>query len=152
MSSLKCKKCGNVVTAAESHAPCSKCDSNAWEFCAHDQAILTQRASVTQELARRHYESEPGITEIYTICAPSELEAVPTEPIKLLEVNQQTIASGIMPLGFDPAPASGIPFPSIIIEVTPEEWDKIHRKEWFLPHGWSVGPKVPRPEPKRESA
>jgi hypothetical protein len=97
-------------------------------------------------LARAHYAHEPGITEIFAIFANAASEALPSEPIKLLEVNQNTIPSGIMPLGFDPAPASGVPFPSIIIEVTPDELEKIRRQELTLPDGWNLGPLVPRTE------
>ena len=49
-----------------------------------------------------------------------QAEVVRAEPIKLLEVNENTVAAGVMPLYFGPAPASGIPYPSVIVEVTGE--------------------------------
>src|SRR4051794_3570928 len=107
--------------------------------------MYDKREAVTN-LARLHYDFEPGITDIFTVLGKPESEELPDEPIKLLEVNQLTIPSGIMPLGFDPAPARGIPFSSVIIEVTPEEMDKIRSQELVLPHGWTVGPLVPRTE------
>ena len=96
------------------------------------------------KLARAHYTYEPGITAIFAICTDAAHEVLPAEPIKLLEVNENTIPSGIMPLGFDASPANGIPFPSIIIEVTPEELEKIQRQELKLPDGWSLGSLIPR--------
>lgn len=108
---------------------------------------MDDKEEARQRLARAHYSFEPGITEIFTIWGKPENEAAADEPIKLLEVNQNTVPSGIMPLGFDPAPASGIPFPSIIIEITPEEMARIQRQELRLPHGWVLGPPLPRPDP-----
>lgn len=107
---------------------------------------MVDKEEVRKKLARAHYTFEPGITQIFAIWGTPAYEALPSEPIKLLEVNQNTIPSGIMPLGFDPAPASGIPFSSIIIEVTPEELEKIQRQELALPHGWTLGPLLPRPD------
>src|SRR6266849_4878457 len=105
---------------------------------------MEDKEEVRKRLARAHYALEPGITEIFTIWGKPAYEALPSEPIKLLEVNQDTIPSGIMPLGFNPAPSSGFPFPSVIIEVTPQELERIRRRELVLPHGWTLGPLIPR--------
>jgi hypothetical protein len=98
-----------------------------------------------RRLADSHYEVEPGISQIYRVTTSEELEAMDEEPIKLLEVNEFTIPSGIMPLKFGPLPSRGIHFRSIIIEVTPEEFRKIRTRELTLPAGWSVGELLPRP-------
>jgi hypothetical protein len=105
---------------------------------------MNDHEEAAKQLAQRHYRIEPGITEIRTLTSGT-IQGV-NEPIKLLEVNTNTIASGIMPLRFDAAPASGIPFPSVIVEVTPDEYEKIKRKELLLPNGWLLGPVVPRPD------
>jgi len=110
-----------------------------------DHAAALDRAQVAQELATKHYESEPGITSIMRVLTTPEEEALFSEPIKLLEVNRDTVASGIMPLGFDPEPANGVPFSSVIIEITPEEWTGLQRGALALPHGWTLGPELPRP-------
>lgn len=99
---------------------------------------MDDREEAANRLAQRHYLFEPAITEIRTITSGTIYG--PNEPIKLLEVNANTIPSGIMPLRFDAVPASGIPFPSVIIEVTPEEYEQIKRNELKLPSGWSLGP------------
>jgi hypothetical protein len=105
--------------------------------------IMSDREMAEKLLAGRHYLLEPEITEIRTLCSGSAYEA--TEPIKLLEVNPNTIASGIMPLRFDAIPGSGINFPSVIVEITPDEYEQIKRKELSLPNGWTLGPILPRP-------
>jgi hypothetical protein len=110
-----------------------------------DQALAMDRAAVARELARKHYEVEAGLTQVFLITDRAQAEVVRSEPIKLLEVNANTVASGIMPLHFGPAPGSGIPYPSIIIEVTPDEFDKIQSNEMKLPEGWKIGEELPRP-------
>lgn len=111
---------------------------------------MVDKDEARQKLAHAHYTHEPGITAIFTICANAAHEAQPFEPIKLLEVNENTIPSGIMPLGFDASPNNGIPFPSIIVEVTPEELEKIRRQELRLPEGWELGLLVPRSDGQNE--
>ena len=92
-----------------------------------------------RSLALKHYQIEAGMTEIFRISGSADAERNPDEPIKLLEVNQNTISSGIMPIQFGPSPASGVHFPSIILEITPEEFGQITRNELRLPHGWTIG-------------
>jgi hypothetical protein len=97
------------------------------------------------ELARKHYQIETGLTRIFRITGSAEVEFRPNEPIKLLEVNENTVPSGIMPIQFGPSPASGLNFSSIIVEVTPEEFQKIQDQQLELPHGWKVGDPIPKP-------
>jgi hypothetical protein len=85
-----------------------------------DQAIADDKAEVARALAKKHYEAEDGLQRIFRLTGSAELELKPVEPIKLLEVNANTVPSGLLPAGFGPAPASGIPYPSVIVEVSPE--------------------------------
>lgn len=96
------------------------------------------------ELARKHYQIEPGMTQIFRITGSEDAELRPNEPIKLLEVNENTVPYGIMPIQFGPSPASGLHYSSIILEVTPEEFEKIQTNELKLPNGWTVGEPIPR--------
>jgi|GEM_PF-929331 len=147
MAAINCAKCGRSLTPEQASAPCPACGSKDRRSSCSDKAVGTESAlkeEVRKRLARAHYTYEPSITEIFTICSNPAYEALSSEPIKLLEVNSNTIPSGIMPLGFDPAPASGIPFSSVIIEVTPDELEKIRRQELKLPDGWYLGALVPR--------
>lgn len=77
------------------------------------------------ELARAHYQIEPGMTQVFRITGSAEVEYRPYEPIKLLEVNENTVPSGILPIQFGPSPASGLNDPTVIVEVTPDEFQKI---------------------------
>ncbi len=109
------------------------------------EELLRQRQLAVLEeaeaLARAHYEVEPGIRAIYRIEGPD-----PTDlRIRLLEVNEQTVPAGIMPVGFPPHPPSGLHFPSVIIEVTPQEYEAIESNALQLPAGWIVRNDYKRP-------
>jgi hypothetical protein len=109
-----------------------------------DQAVASEKAAVAVELAKKHYDLEDGLSQIF-VTVNAEDEAGRSEPIKLLEVNENTVESGIMPLHFGPAPAIGIPYSSTIIEVTPNEFRKIQSHELKLPEGWEIGEELPKP-------
>jgi hypothetical protein len=97
------------------------------------------------KLATAHYDVEPGMLQIFRLRSEPATESQQEEPIKLLEVNEDTIAAGVMPLGFGPLPEYGINFPSVIVEVTPAEYEQIRQKSLPLPLNWSVGELLPRP-------
>ncbi len=92
-------------------------------------------------LARAHYQVEPGLQAIYRLEGPDKNDL----RIKLLEINEQTVPSGVVPVGFPPHPASGLHYPSIVIEVTPLEYEAIQRRELELPAGWEVRDAYERP-------
>jgi hypothetical protein len=107
---------------------------------------MPSKDEAAKELAQKHYQVEEGLTKVFRITSNPELEVNPGEPIKLLEVNAATVPSGVMPLHFGPAPASGIPYSSVIVEVTPEEFEKIKTHEIRLPNGWVLGEEFLKPE------
>ncbi len=113
---------------------------------------MFSREEEARELARKHYQIEEGMTQIYRVMGPGDDLGSATEPIKLLEVNRNTVPSGVMPLRFGPALKSDIHFPSVIIEVTPDEYQKIESLELTLPHGWTKGEFIPRPTSRGEGA
>jgi hypothetical protein len=98
-----------------------------------------------RDLAWCHYRIEEGVTQIYTITQDRPVESPNPNVIRLLEVNANTVPSGILPLQFGPSPASGIHYPSVIVEVTPEEFQQIQSDELKLPQGWGLGNLIPRP-------
>jgi hypothetical protein len=132
-----CKQCGH--SPLEEGAPCPNCGRLDGALPAVDQAVTDDKAAAARILAERHYELEDGLTQIFRITDKAEVEAGRDEPIKLLMVNENTVESGVMPLHFGPVPAIGIPYPSILIEVTPNEVQKIQSHELKLPEGWEIG-------------
>src|SRR3954451_7324023 len=109
---------------------------------------MADKDAEARKLAEAHYEVEEGMMQIFRITGGAAAEVLPNEPIKLLEVNENTIPLGIMPLGFGPAPTYGIHFPSVIVEVTPDEYERIRSKELELPNGWTIGDLLPKPPGK----
>ncbi|HSI33300.1 MAG: hypothetical protein ACAI43_11725 [Phycisphaerae bacterium] len=100
--------------------------------------------AVARRLAESHYEIDQSIVEIVRLLAPDR-ESDVSEPVKLLEVNRDTSLDGIVPVHFGPHAASGTFFPSIIVEVRPEEYEQIQSGQLRLPHGWQLGPSYRRP-------
>jgi len=105
---------------------------------------VSHKFEVAKKLARKHYDIEPGITRIFKLRDKPGIESLSSTPIKLLEINVDTAPSGIMPLHFGPVPSSGIPYPSVIVEVTPAEFEKIKVHELKLPEGWTIDVEYPR--------
>jgi hypothetical protein len=142
---ITCTKCNTPLTPQQAGEPCPNCGSMDRNVTAEERAIAVEKAQVANELAKKHYQLEPGLTKVIRFSGSAQVEFRPTEPIKLLEVNQNTVASGVLPLRFGPAPASGITFPSIIVEVTPEEYERIRKKELALPQGWGAEEELLKP-------
>ena len=96
-------------------------------------------------LAEKHYVIEVGVSDIIQLRQDIASNGGQVKKIALLEVNVNTVPSGVIPIEFGPAPASGIHYPSVIIEVTPDEFEQIKSKQLPLPLGWSLGDSIPRP-------
>ncbi len=142
---IQCRQCGLALTPAQHGVPCPRCGSKEKLGVGADQANATEASDAVRELAMRHYEIEDGLVQIFRVIDSNALELDEDEPIKLLEVNANTPETGIMPLYFGPVPASGIPFASVIIEVSPNEFEKIKSNELQLPEGWTIAEEIPRP-------
>jgi hypothetical protein len=99
------------------------------------QSIMSKEC-VAKRLADAHRAAEPAITAVYRVYSPAE--GSPTEPLKLIEVNPNTTASGIMPVHLSAHAASGIYYPSIIIEIHPSEFTQLQQGVLVLPHGWTA--------------
>lgn len=89
---------------------------------------------VAEELIRWHFQVEPGLVKVYRVLAVNEND--PTEPIKLVEVNDQTASTGTFEAyGF--APTRDVPWPTLIAEVTPSELADLLRGG-RIPAGWDL--------------
>ncbi|WP_459558290.1 hypothetical protein [Lacunimicrobium album] len=99
------------------------------------QATILDRKQCLQYLAQRHYAIDDAITGIYEIHGMTTGE--PQDSIKLLEVNSETLETGLMPISF--GPSGIIPFPVTILEITPEEFSRLNTQEQYrLPTRWTV--------------
>jgi len=97
---------------------------------------MPEKDEIAQVLADAHRSIEPTITRIVRIVGPNEADG--REPIKLLEVNTQATPSGIWPIAFTPDPPD-IPYGSVVVEVTPDEYNDLIASRLSLPAGWRLG-------------
>lgn len=106
--------------------------------------LTANKKQVAKRLAGFHFRVEGGLVKIFQITTPPA--GKDEKSIVLLEVNKNTVPSGIMPLKFAPAPDKGITFSSVIVEVTPDEYQKIKASELALPDGWELGDEISKTE------
>lgn len=88
---------------------------------------------VAKELAKAHREEDPATTAIYLSEAPGE--------VRLIEVSGSVGSAGpkeVLPFRFAERPDQGIDYPSVVILLSPQEWEAVHRGELSLPQGWDM--------------
>lgn len=96
------------------------------------------KCETAKRLAKAHSEVEPNLKHAYLIESGNEQD--PNEPIKLLEVVEGTIERGIEPIAFTPDPGRGIPYASLIVEISPVEYEALREGKLDLGiRGWSLG-------------
>jgi hypothetical protein len=139
MFRFRCPRCGHFWASAQPSVACPSCN---W-------FVKVATREVTKEQERKKeadfsYAVDPQTTDVFTVLGDPSNEALPSEPIKLLVVRPN--ASLVRPLELDPPPNSGIPFSTVIIEVTPDQLAQIQSNKVPLPNGWTLGARLPRPE------
>jgi len=143
MAGKRTTKRGGSLASGRSGERCPGCGGLHGEISDEDEAIASDKAAVARALARKHFDIEAGLKHVIRFSGSIQVESSPGEPIKLLEVNENTVPAGVMPLAFAPLPASGIRYPSVIVEVTPEEYELIQKNELKLPKGWEQSQELP---------
>ncbi len=92
------------------------------------------KTQAADALVRWHFESDPGLTVVYRAIAANEDD--PAEPIKLLEVNENTVDTEEFP-AFGFAPTKDFPFRTIIAEVTPTGLNRL-MQAGKIPTVWNL--------------
>lgn len=93
--------------------------------------------------ATRHLQTDPGIRTVYYL--PT---GAPEREIRLLEVNELMVvreSDPLEPIDFGVDVGGAEPHKLLVLDVTPDQWDKIGREELPLPAGWSLGGALPLP-------
>lgn len=101
------------------------------------------REKFAEILAKRHFSIDHSIKKIRRLTAPTT-EIEDHEPVKLLEATRNTVAVGIRPVYFGADPEHGFDYPTIIVQVTPGEYDQIARQQSSLPENWRLGEEFAR--------
>ncbi len=99
------------------------------------------KLETAKNLARAHSGVEPNLKKVFLIEPLNDNN--PNDPIKLLEVVEGTIERGIDSVSFAPDPVRGIEYPSIIVEISPTEYENIQvlldRKNKLGLSAWKLG-------------
>lgn len=92
---------------------------------------------VARDLAAAHRRADPEIQQIFMVADPEMAE------VRLLEVSGAVGNTGsIMPFRFTARPDLDVPFPSVVILMSPEEKELLDRQELHLPDTWGASPKL----------
>ncbi len=103
-----------------------------------DSTMTKNKRATAVALAQAHFKVEPNLRHVILL-EPVD-EAGGDAPIALLEVVDGTIERGIEPIAFTADPARGIDYPSVIIEVSPREFDDIRSNKLDIRRsGWIMG-------------
>lgn len=87
---------------------------------------------VATDLANAHKAEDPGTKAVY-LAGGSESSS----EVRLVEVSGSLAASGeILPFRFAPNSAQGVPYASVVVLLSPEDWERVERGDLFLPDGW----------------
>jgi hypothetical protein len=85
-----------------------------------------------RRLAAAHRAADPATLLVLLDRDPAEKE------IRLLEVTPSAPTMGeLLPVGFMPRPDLGVPFPSTVMLLSPDEWSAVRKGRLDLPEGWS---------------
>ncbi len=96
------------------------------------------KLETAESMAKGHFQVEPNLKHVHLIVPMDDQD--PNDPIRLLEVVEGTLATGIQPIGFTADPAHGIEYPSIIVEISPAEYESVlNGKVCFANREWTVG-------------
>jgi hypothetical protein len=95
---------------------------------------MPDKTTSAEALIRWHFEVEPGLEVVYRAMAANEDD--PSEPIKLLEVNEDAVQTREFP-AFGFPPTTDFPFQTIIAEVTSESLERL-QVEGKIPAVWDL--------------
>ncbi|MBI2389526.1 MAG: hypothetical protein HYV09_08010 [Deltaproteobacteria bacterium] len=86
---------------------------------------------VAKELAQAHRAEDPETKSVFL--AESDTE------VRLVEVSGSVGTSGeVLPFRFAARPDLGVPYASVVVLLSEDDWRRIERGELALPAGWGT--------------
>jgi hypothetical protein len=85
---------------------------------------------VAEELPKAHKEDDDSTTDVYFV------DGIDNE-VRLVEVSGSLGSGGpgeMLPFRF--TPSEGVPFPSVVVLLSPSEWTSAQKGDLKLPEGW----------------
>lgn len=86
---------------------------------------------IARELAEAHRVEDPATEEIFLAEAENE--------VRLVEVSRSvhpTEDGKVLPFRFPPRPDLGVPYDSVVVLLSPAEWEAVRAGRLSLPAGW----------------
>jgi hypothetical protein len=89
--------------------------------------------AVARDLAEAHRRNDPRTQSIKFVRGEREDE------IRLIEVSSDAPSIGeVLPVRFRADPAQGVDYPSIVVLLSPDEWERVQTGSLPLPGGWDL--------------
>lgn len=86
---------------------------------------------VAKELAEAHRKEDPSTTAVFLAEDRAE--------VRLVEVSGSIVTSGeVLPFRFAARPDRGVPYPSVVVLLSEDDWARIERGDLELPPGWGT--------------
>jgi hypothetical protein len=99
---------------------------------------MKSRLEAAEGLAAAHFRVDPSLRRVHLIEPMCDRD--PSDPMRLLEVVEGTLERGIEPVGFTADPAHGVDCPSVIVEVSPAEFESFRSGTVsFEGRDWTIG-------------
>lgn len=96
--------------------------------------MADQLQRTARSLVEPHREAEPNLRRIIFYPDPEGLE------LRLLEVVDGSPSLGeAYPFRFAPDEDHGVPYPLVLVEMSPDEYDAVRNGQLALPAGWNPG-------------
>ena len=104
--------------------------------------VRDQKLEAARKLATSHVATDELVDEVFLLESDSDEDQ--EQPIRLLEIVEGTIKRGIEPIGFPAMQERGVPFGSVIVEVSPREFSHLRDEPFvtFRSERWTIGPKL----------
>lgn len=101
--------------------------------------VREKKVEVARKMAKQHLRIDPAVKKVVLLTSKQDISE--EEPITLLEVVEGTIERGIEPVYFLKDAKRGWNYPSVIVEVSPREYEGLRRKRniRFQQKNWSFG-------------
>ena len=88
---------------------------------------------IAKKLAQGHKKADPSTQMIKYFPSNHHKE------VRLLEVSSTAPTTGeILPFRFGPDTSHGIDLPSVVILISPQEWEDVKSGRLKLPHSWDL--------------
>jgi hypothetical protein len=86
---------------------------------------------VAKELAEAHRAEDPGTKSVFL--------AESSEEVRLVEVSGSVGTSGeVLPFRFAARPDLGVPYASVVVLLSEDDWERIQSEDLALPAGWGT--------------